>query len=167
MGQHTDWFIATEGEAEALGTAEDPFHGRWPHLQIKGVLLMELSLLYGMLTGHEEEEEGGHLSTELYMSPQLKQQQEALQGLGTEEAAERASEMTWEGVVVCQVSPEFVEALAALTPQEQEEVAAEWQALEELQHLEPEYVVEVLGELVGFAQKAMALKRPILELQVM
>src|SRR5262245_49958016 len=109
MAFYTDWFLADEGEAEAvatIATTEEYSFEDWPHLQLKGVSEMDLSSLWGILRG----------------------QPDSLDSATGDLLAQEGKE-----VFVCCVEPGFVEALGAVKPAAVKRLAAEWNKTEGLE----------------------------------
>jgi hypothetical protein len=105
MGWYTDWFVADIADADAIAsivTDERDFDD-WPHLGLKNIGELELSLLWGAIRGdldappdpagtllHQREDEDGG------------------------------------GILVFTVAPEFVTALAQLPADQQQRLAVTW-----------------------------------------
>ena len=142
MSFYTDWFLADEGDAEAIAstvTTEEHSSDDWPNLSMKGIGEIDLSSLWGILRGEPD-------------SPDS-----ATGDLLFQEGDE---------VFVCRVDPGFVEALAAVKPAAVKRIAAEWHKTEELADWEAADVESVLRELVKFAGRAKRERKPVLQLSV-
>jgi hypothetical protein len=104
---YTDWFVAEASEADAIAsiaTTEEHAFEDWPHLALKDVADVALTLLRGILHG---------------------QPGKALDVDGESHFWDEGED--GEGMVsVRQVLPAFVEELAALTPARVRQVAAVW-----------------------------------------
>ncbi|HEY7155409.1 MAG TPA: hypothetical protein VH575_15715 [Gemmataceae bacterium] len=141
MSWYTDWFLADEGEAEAVaGIADDDEHSfdDWPHLAMKSIGDMELMSLRGVLRGEE--------STAEYEGDTLYQRYD-------DEG----------GVAVCRVLPEFIVELAALSPKQVKRVAGQWRQHESMADWEPGTVAAVLREMIEFARRAGREGKPVLQ----
>ena len=53
MSMWTDWFIADATDAEAIASivTEERDHDDWPHLELSGVIELQLMALWGVLKG--------------------------------------------------------------------------------------------------------------------
>jgi hypothetical protein len=143
MGFYTDWFLADEGDAEAvasIATAEEHSFEDWPHLSLKGVGELDLSALWGILRG---EPDSLHSATGALLFQE-----------GDE-------------VFVCRVEPAFVEALAAVKPATIKRLAAEWHKTEGLEDWGAVEVESALGALVKFAGRAKREEKPVVQLSVL
>lgn len=157
MGIYTDWFLASVDDASALGQAEDPFQGPWPHLGLKGITQTDVAALASILTDSCDD----LLQLDaLYESPGVIAANRVLATLTDEERA-AADEVELEGVIVTQVPPALVEALASLDARHWPTVAAGWAELVEV--VDAAELEEHLAEMVPFARRAQESGRPILQ----
>lgn len=145
MSFYTDWFVADASEAEAVASiaaGEGHSFEDWPHLALKDVADVPLTLLRGILRGHpgtaeavdgeslffdEDEEDGGMVS-------------------------------------VRQVLPAFVDELAALTPAQVKRAAAAWHRCEGMTAWAAADVAKCLRGMVAFARRAKRAGKPVLRL---
>jgi hypothetical protein len=138
----TDWFLATEDEADAVASIAAGEHSfdDWPHLSVP-LRRAELAVLYEALT------DGSGAA--------------AAQAAGSAPAGLLAVEVD-EGMIVIRVPAPVVEALAEMTPRTAPPVMAAWSA--GIGHDEPDALGEVLSDLAAFARDAAESGRPVLEL---
>jgi hypothetical protein len=146
MSFYTDWFLADPSEAEAvasIATTEEHSFEDWPHLALKDVADVPLTLLRGILRGRPP---------------------------GTAEDVDGAT-LFWdegeegEGMVsVTQVLPAFVEELAALTPAQVQRVAAAWHRCEGMADWAAADVAKCLRRMAAFARRSQRAGKPVLRL---
>jgi hypothetical protein len=140
MSVYTDWFLADESEAEALGKSEPPFDD-WPCLSMKGIIESDFAHLWGLLRSEPESREDV---------------------LGEELFADVEDDGAEGGLVIYRVLPEFIDALAVLDKPDIDRIAQEWHQSEDLGEWEPPDVASVLQEMVEFAQHARREGKPVL-----
>lgn len=143
MGFYTDWFLANDGDAEAvasIATTEEHTFKDWPHLSLRGVGEMDLSALWGILRGETDSLDS------------------ATGDLLYQEADE---------VFVCRVESGFVEALAVIKPAAIKRLAGEWNATEGLAEWGAAEVESAIRNLVKFAGRAKREDKPVLQLSVL
>jgi hypothetical protein len=143
MSFYTDWFLADEGDAEAvasIATTEEHSFEDWPHLSLKGIREMDLSALWGILRGEPD----------------------SLNSATGDLLFQEADE-----VFVCRVEPDFVEALAAIKPATVKRLAAAWNKSEGLTDWGAAEVESALRELVKFTGQAKREGKPVLQLSVL
>jgi hypothetical protein len=146
----TDWFIAGPDEAEVIAsivTTEEHDWDDWPHLQLKGILDMELMSLWGILRG----EPAG--STESISGELLFSDPEQMEG-------------SEEGLIVSEVAPAFIAALARVPKDEIRRHAAAWAQTESLSDWAKRDLERVIREVSDFARRARAARKPVLDLAV-
>jgi hypothetical protein len=141
MCVYTDWFLAEEREAEALGKADLPFQD-WPCLSMKGIIGSDLTILWGLIRNEPESRDD----------------------VAGEPLFSDVEEDGSEGMVVSRVIPGLIDALAILDKIGIDRVARQWHQSEDLAEWEAADVVFVLREMVEFAQRARRAGKPVLEL---
>ena len=143
MSFYTDWFLAEEGDAEAIAsiaTTEEHSFEDWPHLSLKGVGEMDLANLWGILRGEPD-------SLDSATGDLLFQEEDE--------------------VFVCRVEPGFVKALAAVKPTAVKRIACEWNKSDELSDWGAAEVENALRDLIKFARRAKREGKPVLQLSVL
>jgi hypothetical protein len=142
---YTDWFVADASEAEAVAsiatTGEHSFED-WPHLALKDVADVPLTLLRGILRGQPGTAEDVDGETLFW--------DEGEEGEGM--------------VSVTQVLPAFVDELAALTPAQVKRAAGAWHRCEGMADWEAADVARSLREMAAFARRARRAGKPVLRL---
>jgi hypothetical protein len=142
---YTDWFLADASEAEAVAsivTTEEHSFEDWPHLALKDVADVPLTLLRGILRGQP--------GTPLGVDGETLFWDEGEEGEGM--------------VSVTQVLPAFVEELAALTPAQAKRAAAAWHGCEGMTDWAAADVARCLREMATFARRARRAGKPVLRL---
>lgn len=145
VSTYTDWFLAATSEAEAVAsiiTTEERSFEDWPHLALKDVTDVPLTLLRGLLHGEP--------GTAPDVDGEVLFWDEGEEGEGM--------------VSVTQVLPAFVEELASLSPSRITEVAEAWHGCEGMTHWSRADVVRCLGEMTAFAQQAERAGKTVLRL---
>jgi hypothetical protein len=141
---YTDWFIADKDEAAAIASiiTEEHTFDDWPHLQVKGIIEIDLMSLWAILRG-EPFDPARSVAGDLLF--------------GEEE----------DGPFVFQVEPGFIEALANLQKSEIKRCVSAWAKTETLSDWSVPTLEEVIEEFAEFARRARAAGKPVLELAVL
>lgn len=147
MGWYTDFFIADPADAEAIATdAEEDAFERWPHLGLKHVGDLELGALLAAVRGQVANEHLKVSGTLFYPAEY---------------------EVGYEGPLIYELAPDFVNEVAALTAEDQERIAVAWAGTEEMAEWSPDTVRTVLEELTAFARRSVADHKPVLQMFVL
>jgi len=140
---YTDWFVADASEAESiasLASCDDHSFEDWPHLALKGVADVPLTLLRGILRGKP--------GTALKVDGE---------SLFFDEDPEDGGMVS-----VTQVLPAFVAELAALTAAQLRRAAAGWHECEGMTDWAAADVARCLKEMAAFARRANRASKPVL-----
>jgi hypothetical protein len=137
MGVLTDLVIATEADLGGVSPDELPI-SVFPGVDIKGIGIIELAILHGLLAGKE-------------FDPRL----EAFPMVGGQESED--------GPWLNRLPQDFVERLAGLDGEHLSSAAAQWRATEEFEHngWDPEDISQRLGEVCELAKRAVSEGKPI------
>lgn len=152
MGLWTDWFIADESEAEAIASIADDEGSDfddWPHLGLNGIIESQLMALWGVLQGKPGEWPD-------VVGGALHQDGEAGEGGEGEDGL----------TLVSRVAPEFVIALAELSEPPPAKVVKAWLADASMADWKAAEAKRSLAEMTEFAQHAVAVGKPVLQLSV-
>jgi hypothetical protein len=142
---YTDWFIADKDEASAIAsiiTTEEHSFADWPHLQVKGIIAVDLMTLWAILR------------REPYDPPRSVAGELLFQG-------------SEEGPFAFEVEATFIEALANVPKEKIILSAAAWAKTEELSDWPVPALEEIIDEFVEFARRARAEGKPVLEMAVL
>jgi hypothetical protein len=143
MGILSDIILADRSEAPAINAAGGQHLKRWECLESKGIDTIKLGNLFQIL-----------------MSRSLDDVDAVANFMMDSVLDERSKNGPW----IYLVPDELTAAVAALNDDAIESVAAKWADTEEFQlaRWQPADVEEYLSDLVPFAQKATAMKKPLL-----
>lgn len=151
MSMWTDWFIADATDAEAIASivAEERDHDDWPHLELSGVIELQLMALWGVLKGTPGKWVKLN-STRLHQVGEVDEKGIGKDGL----------------VSVTRVDADFLLTLAAVPDDQVPDLAKQWRADESLEGWTADGATGTLRDAVAFARRAKAAGKPVLQLVV-
>lgn len=146
MGFYTTWYIADAADAEAIAstlTSDNRPEDKWPQLSLRNIGLMELGYLWSILDGEPIDDFKLTVADLLFGDPD-----------GDPEDDEPH---------VSRVEPEFIDALAAISPDDVPRYAAEWLTVDEMMYTDSNDLVKIIEQLSSFARQAKQAGKPVLE----